>query len=168
MEQQMTEQETREEETREEETRDNKIIAQGPSESHFNIFIPDFLPEYSILSLSLHDQNTQLPQKDWLTTGLIEEIEASFPSLLEIKANADNKHDPIAFQHKIIPTTCNQWVTQSLKHNQVTPYFKCNKITPLLNHNQPLILDPFRKHQRNHQPGMVFPPCHNQKESDTE
>jgi hypothetical protein len=29
-------------------------------------------------------------------------------------------------------------------------------------------LDPFRKHQRNHQPGMVFPPCHNQKESDTE
>jgi hypothetical protein len=71
----MTEQETREEETREDE-----IIAQGPFESIFNIFIPNFLPEYSLTSLILDEQNTQLLQKDWLTTGLLEEIEALFPS----------------------------------------------------------------------------------------
>jgi hypothetical protein len=51
--------------------------------------------------LTLDEQNTQLLQKDWLTTGLLEEIEALFPSSLEIKANDDNKRDPIAFQHKI-------------------------------------------------------------------
>jgi hypothetical protein len=51
--------------------------------------------------LTLDEQNTQLLQKDWLTTGLLEESEALFQSLLEIKANNQNKCDPIAFQHKI-------------------------------------------------------------------
>jgi hypothetical protein len=51
--------------------------------------------------LTLDEQNTQLLQKDWLTTGHVEEIEALFPSSSMIKANNDNKRDPTAFQHKI-------------------------------------------------------------------
>ncbi len=95
------EQETMAQETMVEETRDDESIAQGPFESIFNIFIPEFLPEYSLSSLTLDEQNTQLLQKDWLTTGLVEEIEALFPSSSKIKANDDNKRDPTAFQHKI-------------------------------------------------------------------
>jgi hypothetical protein len=93
--------ETTEQETREEETREVEIIAQGPFESIFNIFFPKFLPEYSLTSLTLDEQNTQLLQTDWLTTGLLEEIKALFPSSLKIKANDDNKGDPIVYQHKI-------------------------------------------------------------------
>jgi hypothetical protein len=40
-------------------------------------------------------------QKDWLTSGLIGEIESLFPSHSKIKDDDDNKGDPHAFQHKI-------------------------------------------------------------------
>jgi hypothetical protein len=107
MDRETTEQETMAQEMMEEETREDKSIAQGPFESIFNIFIPEFLPvpeflpEYSLSSLTLDEQNTQLLQKDWLTTGVVEEIEALFPSSSKIKADNDNKRDPIEFQHKI-------------------------------------------------------------------
>jgi hypothetical protein len=51
--------------------------------------------------VSLDEQNRQLLQKDWLTTGLQDEIQALFPKPHEIKANDDNKCDPIAFQRQI-------------------------------------------------------------------
>jgi hypothetical protein len=95
------EEETTEEETREEETTEDGTNAQVPFDSTFTIYIPDFLPEYNLSSLSLDDQNQQLLQKDWLTTGLQDEIQALFPKSHEIKANDDNKRDPIAFQRQI-------------------------------------------------------------------
>jgi hypothetical protein len=75
--------------------------AQGPFASTFTICIPEFLPEYSVSSLTLDEQNQELLQKGWLTNGLQAEIEVLFPTSNEIKPNDDNKRDTIAFQHKI-------------------------------------------------------------------
>jgi hypothetical protein len=47
------------------------------------------------------EQNTELLQKDWLTPGLIHEIETLFPIPSEINSDDDNKRDSIALQRKI-------------------------------------------------------------------
>jgi hypothetical protein len=47
-----------------------------PGATTFPIYIPDFLEEYSLSEQSLEQQkNELLQQKDWLTSGLIREIE---------------------------------------------------------------------------------------------
>jgi hypothetical protein len=67
----------------------------------YTIYIPNFLEEYSLSKQSLEQQKIELLQKDWLTSGLIHEIELLFPTQSEIKINDDNKRDPHAFQQKI-------------------------------------------------------------------
>jgi hypothetical protein len=67
----------------------------------YTIYISNFLQEYDLSELSLEQQKIELLQKDWLCSGLIHEIELLFPSQSEIKANDDNKRDPLAFQQKI-------------------------------------------------------------------
>jgi hypothetical protein len=68
----------------------------------FTLYIPDFVQEeYSLSGKTLDEQNTQLLQKDWLTPGLIHEIETLFPNPSEINSDDDNRRDPIAFQRKI-------------------------------------------------------------------
>ena len=67
----------------------------------YTIYIPNFLEEYILSEQSFEQQKKELLQKDWLTTGLIGEIESLFPSRSEIKNDNDNKRDPRAFQHKI-------------------------------------------------------------------
>jgi hypothetical protein len=81
---------------------DNELDAQQALDhSTFNIYIPTFLLQYELSSLSYEEQNRQLLQKDWLTRGLTQEIEALYPTAAEIKKEDDNKRDPAAFQQKI-------------------------------------------------------------------
>jgi hypothetical protein len=78
------------------------VTPEEPGVTTFTIYVPNFLQEYSISEESLEQQNTELLQKDWLTAGLVGEIESLFPAIRsEIKNDDDNKHDPHAFQHKI-------------------------------------------------------------------
>jgi hypothetical protein len=73
-----------------------------PGVTTFTIYVPNFLQEYSLSEQSLERQNNELLQKDWLTAGLIGEIESLFPTHSEINHDDDNKRDPHAFQqHKI-------------------------------------------------------------------
>jgi hypothetical protein len=67
----------------------------------FNLYIPDFVQEYSLSGKTLDKQNTQLLQKDWLTPGLIHEIETLFPNPSEINSDDDKRRDSVAFQRKI-------------------------------------------------------------------
>jgi hypothetical protein len=77
------------------------VTPNEPDVTTFNIYISEFLEEYSLSGRSLEQQKKELLQKDWLTSGLLGEIEALFPSHSEIKNDHDNKQDPRAFQHKI-------------------------------------------------------------------
>jgi hypothetical protein len=77
------------------------VTPNKPGVTTFTIYIPKFLEEYSLSEKSLDQQKKELLQKDWLTSGLIGEIEALFPCRSEIKSDNDNKRDPRAFQHKI-------------------------------------------------------------------
>jgi hypothetical protein len=67
----------------------------------FTLYIPDFVQEYSLSGKTLDKENTQLLRKDWLTPGLIHEIETLFPNPSEINSDDDNRCDSIAFQRKI-------------------------------------------------------------------
>jgi hypothetical protein len=42
----------------------------------FTIYIPDFVPEYGLSEQSVEEQKNELVRKDWLTSGLIQEIES--------------------------------------------------------------------------------------------
>jgi hypothetical protein len=52
------------------------------------------------------EHNSELLQKDWLTSGLIHEIETLFPNPSEINTDDDNKRDSLAFQRKIALLVC--------------------------------------------------------------
>ena len=65
------------------------------------LYIPQFVLDCNISGKSPAKQNTELLQKDWLTPGLIHEIEALFPNASEINSDDDNKRDSLAFQSKI-------------------------------------------------------------------
>jgi hypothetical protein len=74
-------------------------MVQRPSPSTFLTF---YKSKYSLSDKSLKEQKNERLQKDWLTSfGHTHEIKALFPTCTEIQINDDNKHDPIAFQHKI-------------------------------------------------------------------
>jgi hypothetical protein len=81
---------------------EEEINAEAPGGTNFTIYIPNFLhAEYSLSEQSLEQQKNELLQKDWLTSGLIGEIESFFPARSEIKIDDDIKRDPNAFQQKI-------------------------------------------------------------------
>jgi hypothetical protein len=67
------------------------VTPKVPHVTTLNIYIPNFLEEYSLSEQSLEQQKNELLQKDWLTSGLIGEIEALFPCHSEIKNDNDNK-----------------------------------------------------------------------------
>jgi hypothetical protein len=102
---------TMDEATMDEATMDEATIEHATSEEQtnaevldattFNLYIPDFVQEYSFSGKTLDEQNTQLLQKDWLTPGLIHEIETLFPNPSEINSDDDNRRDSVAFQRKI-------------------------------------------------------------------
>jgi hypothetical protein len=69
--------------------------------STHTIYIPDFLALYIVSPLSWDLQNKELLKEDWLTPGLLLEIEALAPAPSEIQADQDNRRDPTAFQNKI-------------------------------------------------------------------
>jgi hypothetical protein len=85
------------------------VTPDEPGVTTFTIYIPNFLEEYSLSEQSLEQQKIKLLRKDWLTSGLIGEIESLFPSHSKIKNANDNKQDPVAFQHMIaqlFPSGC--------------------------------------------------------------
>jgi hypothetical protein len=63
-------------------TFDEQTDAEVLDATTFSLYIPDFVQEYSLSGNTLDEQNTQLLQKDWLTPGLIHEIEFCFLTLL--------------------------------------------------------------------------------------
>jgi hypothetical protein len=67
----------------------------------FAIYVPEFLPTYCLSTLSFVEQNKELLVQDWLTPGLIAEIDALSPCTFEIDNTQDNKRDATAFQSKI-------------------------------------------------------------------
>ena len=67
----------------------------------YTLYIPDFVEAYKLSSTSLAKQKTELSPKDWLTPGLIEEIEVAFPTCTEINPAEDIEHDSTVFQQKI-------------------------------------------------------------------
>ena len=83
---------TMDEATIEHATSEEQTNAEVLDATAFNLYIPDFVPEYSLSGKTLDEQNTQLLQKDWLTPGLIHEIETLFPNPSEI--NSDASTDP--------------------------------------------------------------------------
>jgi hypothetical protein len=84
-----------------EETSEDEEPTTVPTFSTHTIYIPDFLALYIISPLSWALQNKELLKEDWLTPGLLSEIEALAPSPTEIEADQDNRRDPSAFQNKI-------------------------------------------------------------------
>jgi hypothetical protein len=79
----------------------SRVVESVGDQITHTIYIPNFLQEYDLSEQSLEQQKIELLQKDWLCSGLLHEIEQLFPSQSEIKANDDNKRDPLAFQQKI-------------------------------------------------------------------
>ena len=67
----------------------------------FTIYIPDFVPEYGLSEQSVEEQKNELIRKDWLTSGLIQEIESLLPTRSDINVDEDNKRDPAAFERNI-------------------------------------------------------------------
>jgi hypothetical protein len=67
------------------------VTPEAPTATSFTIYIPVFLEEYSLSTQSLEQQKNKLLKKDWLTTGLIAEIETLFPTCSEIQKDKDNK-----------------------------------------------------------------------------
>ena len=80
---------------------DSEVVLAVGGVITYTIYVPNFLQEYHLSEQSLEQQKIDLLQKDWLTYGLIHEIELLFPTQSEIKINDDNKCDTNAFQHKI-------------------------------------------------------------------
>ena len=76
------------------------IVATPDAITH-TLYIPQFVLDCNLSGKSLDEQNTVLLQKDWLTPGLIHEIEALFPNASEINSDDDNKRDSLTFQRKI-------------------------------------------------------------------
>jgi hypothetical protein len=79
----------------------SRVVLSVGDQITYTIYIPNFLQEYDLSEQSLEQHKIELLQKDWLCSGLLHEIEQLFPSQSEIKANDDNKRDPLAFQQKI-------------------------------------------------------------------
>ena len=92
---------TMEEPTMEQTTIEEEIPAEVPGATTFTLYIPDFVHEYRDSAKTQDEQNSELLQKDWLTSGLIHEIETLFPNPSEINTDDDNKRDSLAFQRKI-------------------------------------------------------------------
>jgi hypothetical protein len=92
---------TMDEATIEHDTSEEQTNAEVLDATTFNLYIPDFVQEYNLSGKTLNEQNTQLLQKDWLTPGLIHEIETFFPTPSEINSDDDNRRDSVAFQRKI-------------------------------------------------------------------
>jgi hypothetical protein len=92
-----------EEATMAEVTNQQQRNAEVPDTTTFTLYIPVFVQKCSLSgkTLPVDEQNTELLQKDWLTPGLIHEIETLFPNPSEINSENDNKCDSIAFQCKI-------------------------------------------------------------------
>jgi hypothetical protein len=86
-----------------EEMNEEEMNEQAPDVTmpSFTIYIPDFLPEYGLSEKSVEDQKNKLIRKDWLTFGLIQEIESWLTTRSDINVDEDNKRDPAAFQQKI-------------------------------------------------------------------
>jgi hypothetical protein len=92
---------TMEDATMEDATIEEQTNDELPDATTYTLYIPDFVQEFSDSGKSPHEQNTELLQKDWLTPGLIHEIQTLFPNPSEINSSDDNKRDPLAFQRKI-------------------------------------------------------------------
>jgi hypothetical protein len=80
---------------------DKQTNAEVLDATTFTLYIPDFVQEHSLSGKNLDKHNTQLLQKDWLTPGLIHEIETLFPNPSEINSDDDNRRDSTSFQRKI-------------------------------------------------------------------
>ena len=55
------------------------------------LYIPDFLEAYHRSDRPVAELNEELLCKDWLTDGLVDEIESFFPIQSEINRTDDNK-----------------------------------------------------------------------------